>query len=94
MSTSTTSDSNSSETTDARQAVDNGGIAIGAGAGAVTINQVPDEALELGGEVISTLAEVVKQDVGQNRSENAQLLDTVLKFGIPAAAIAFIVSRS
>ncbi len=82
---------NSSDTivTDQRQAVDNGAIAVG-GESVVTINQVPDEALELTGKVIETLAGVVQETNAQNDSELLRLGQDVVKFAIPAALLAFV----
>lgn len=89
MSSSKSDQVSNTETADERIVASDQAVAVNA-EGDVTINQVPDEALELGGEVVRVLADVVAQETDQDRSEAAQLAEGLIKIGIPAALIAFV----
>lgn len=90
MSSSSKSDQSSSTTSeDNRIVADGGAIAVGSDS-AVTINQVPDEVLAFGGQLVDRAFAVIEQDVKQRKSEGAQLSGDLIKFGLPLAAVAFI----
>ncbi len=92
MSSSRSDQTSNTTTTDNRQIVDNGGIAVGQQS-QVTINQVPDELIAMQGEVIQSLAKVAEQSKAQQRSDTLQMGDGLVKVGIPAALIAFVILK-
>jgi len=92
MSSSRSDQTSNTTTTDNRQIVDNGAIAVGQNS-TVTVNQVPDELIAMQGEVIKSLATVAQTSKLQQRSGNLQMGDGLIKVGIPAALIAFVILK-
>lgn len=89
-------------TTDRRQAVSDEAIAIQGRD--VTVHQVADEAFELGELAITEVADTLGRSLRDTqqalyrtqdaaRTESAQLAEQLIKFGIPAAALAYVVGR-
>jgi len=89
MSTAESTQSTNTETKDERIVASDRAIAVNA-EGNVTLNQVPDEVFDLGGEVVAALKDVAALETRQDRSEVAQLGDRLIQFGIPAALLGFV----
>ncbi len=91
-STSNTNQTSKTATEDNRQVVDGQGVAVGADS-VVNITSVPDEAYDLTGEVVQILGDVTRQSLAQSQADSKEIFQKLITYGIPAAAIAFIVSR-
>lgn len=103
-SSSKSSNSTKNSTTDRRQAVSDEAIAIQNSGGDVTVNQVADEAWDLGELAIREVSDVFGQALKDTqtalyrtqdaaRTESAQLAEQVIKIGIPAAALAYVIGK-
>lgn len=100
---SSSSNHTTNNTEDSRVAVSEAAIGISAD-GDVQVHQVPDEAFELGGMAIEAVSETLGRSLRDTqdalfrtqdaaRTESAQLAEQVIKIGIPAAAVAYIVGK-
>ncbi len=101
-----TSESKTESTTnnaDERQIAEAGGKAINTGGGHLSIIEVPDEAFELAETALitqqqvtantnQTLSDALRATQSAARSESTQLGDKLIKIGIPAVALIFIVT--
>jgi len=93
MTTDSTSDQTSTTATeDNRQVVDGQGVAVGADS-VVNITSVPDESYELSGEVVRILGDVTQQSLAQSQQDSLEIINKLIMYGIPAAAIVFILKR-
>lgn len=83
-------------TEDNRIIADGGGIGINAD-GDVSLHMVPDEAFELAefalGETTRAFSDALVRTQAAARTESAQLAEQIIKIGIPAAALVFLLAR-
>ncbi len=92
-SSSKTNSSSDVITNDSRQLVDGKAVAVGKNSD-VTINQVPDEAFALSGEVVKALAKVATAKTQQGDGQSFRTAQTLMKYAIPAGLIAFALAWS
>lgn len=97
VSSSKTSQSTATENSDERIIADGSGIGVNSGGGEVKIQFVADEAFQLAEIALEsttkTFAKALQDTQAAARSESAQLGEQIIKIGIPALALVFLIGR-